>query len=187
MMVSPLVCLTFECAAIETSANSADATMPPYSSSKRIPKISFSRNSSTTSHGNSALLSISAARGAMRSRASSRTRSRISRCSSVSGSTGTPRRLVARPLVPVVADSLDVVAVGVEHVRAVVTGVILGPLTGRPVVVVAGRERDAVELVDACVVGSGEGDVHVRRRLALDEPKTVATHAEAGDRFFLVH
>ena len=53
------------------------------------PKSSLSRNTSTTSQGNSADLSISAARGAIRSRASVRTRPRISRCSSLSGSRGT--------------------------------------------------------------------------------------------------
>src|SRR5205085_2862790 len=47
-MISPLVAQTFETSSIATSAISADAPMPPYSSSKRIPKISFSRNSSTT-------------------------------------------------------------------------------------------------------------------------------------------
>ena len=69
-----------------TSAISALAPMPPYSSSNRSPKRPFSRKSSTMSHGNSADLSISAARGATRSRASARTSSRISRCSSFSGS-----------------------------------------------------------------------------------------------------
>ena len=59
------------------------------SSSKRSPKIPCSRKSSTTSHGNSCDSSISAARGAIRSRASVRTSSRISSCSSVSGSQGT--------------------------------------------------------------------------------------------------
>ena len=43
---------------------------PPYCSSKKSPKMSFSRKSSTTSHGNSCVSSISAARGAIRSRAS---------------------------------------------------------------------------------------------------------------------
>ena len=41
--------------------------VPPYVSSKRSSKISCSRKSSTTSHGNSCDASISAARGAMRS------------------------------------------------------------------------------------------------------------------------
>src|SRR5436853_2384165 len=47
------------------------------------------------SHGNSAVLSISAARGAIRTRASVRTRSRISRCSSESGSDATSWSLEA--------------------------------------------------------------------------------------------
>ena len=48
-----------------------------------------SRKSSTTSQGNSCEASISAARGAIRSRAIVRTRSRISSWSSVSCSQGT--------------------------------------------------------------------------------------------------
>src|SRR5918911_2107148 len=88
----PLVAQTFETSSIATSVSSALAPRPPYSSSNMIPNRSCSRKSSTTSHGNSALLSISAARGAIRSRERSRTRSRISRCSSVSGSY-TPRSL----------------------------------------------------------------------------------------------
>ena len=85
-MISPLVAQTFESSSIVTSVISALAPMPPYSSSYMTPKSSFSRKTSTTSHGNSADLSISAARGAIRSRAIVRTSSRISRCSSVSGS-----------------------------------------------------------------------------------------------------
>ena len=54
----------------------------------------WTRNSSTTSQGNSADLSISAARGAICSRTRERTSSRISRCSTVSGSCGTGFSLV---------------------------------------------------------------------------------------------
>ena len=50
----------------------------------------WSRYSSTMSQGNSCVASISAARGAMRSRASVRTSSRSSRCSSLRTSQGTP-------------------------------------------------------------------------------------------------
>ena len=42
-MISPLVAQTFETSSIATSVISALAPMPPYSSSKRIPKISLSR------------------------------------------------------------------------------------------------------------------------------------------------
>jgi hypothetical protein len=45
----------------------------------------------------------------------------------------------------VVVDDLDVVAVGVEDERAVVAGVVLGPLAGRAVVAVAGAGRGRVE------------------------------------------
>ena len=82
----PVVAQTLEISSIATSTISAPVPVPPYSSSKGRPKMSYSRNSSTMSHGNSAVLSISSARGATRSRASVRTMSRISRCSSVSGS-----------------------------------------------------------------------------------------------------
>ena len=52
----------------------------------------------------------------------------------------------------VVTDGLDVVAVRVEDERAVVTGVVDGPLTGRPVAFEAGGDGDAMELVDGLVV-----------------------------------
>ena len=52
----------------------------------------------------------------------------------------------------VVVDGLDVVAVGVEHERAVVAGVVDGALAGRAVVAVAGRGRRGVEGVDGRVV-----------------------------------
>ena len=64
-MIRPLVAQTFESSSIATSVISELSPMPPYSSSNMIPKRSFSRNTSTTSHGNSAVLSISAARGAI--------------------------------------------------------------------------------------------------------------------------
>src|SRR5258705_393090 len=118
------------------------------------------------SHGNSAVLSISAARGAIRVRARSRTRSRISRCSSVSGSCGIPPILV-----PVVVHDLDVVAVGVEHEGAVVARVVLEPFTRGAVVPIAGGEGGAMELVHGRVVAGREGQVHVlgRRALVIDE------------------
>ena len=62
---------------------SAPVPLPPCSSSKGRAKISFSRRSSTMSHGNSADLSISAARGATRSRAIWRTSSTSMSCSDV--------------------------------------------------------------------------------------------------------
>src|SRR5215210_3606580 len=85
----PLVAQTFDTSSVATSASSVPVPDPPHSSSKRRPKRSCSRKSSTTSHGNSCVASISAARGATRSRASVRTSSRISRCSSVRTSQGT--------------------------------------------------------------------------------------------------
>src|SRR6185437_14141845 len=84
--IRPLVAQTFETSSIATNVISALDPAPPYSSSNMSPKSSCSRKSSTTSQGNSALMSISAARGAIRSRESARIRSRISRCSSLSTS-----------------------------------------------------------------------------------------------------
>src|SRR6187402_2196944 len=95
--ISPLVAQTFETSSIATSARSVPVPVPPDSSSKRSPKIPCSRKSSTTSQGNSCDASISAARGAIRSRASVRTRSRSSRCSSVRTSQGTPAQCRAGP------------------------------------------------------------------------------------------
>src|SRR5262245_8489001 len=94
-MISPVVAQTFDSSSIATSTISAPVPVPPYCSSNGRPKSSCSRKSSTRSQGNSAFLSISAARGATPSRASVRTRSRISRCSSVNTSYGTRRSLFA--------------------------------------------------------------------------------------------
>jgi hypothetical protein len=68
-----------------------------------------------------------------------------------------------------VADSLDVVAVGVEDEGSVLTGVVDGPFPGRPVVVVPGGEGNAVEFGDGFVVVDRERDVQVLRGRALDE------------------
>src|SRR5262245_34179510 len=130
---------------------------------------------------------MSAARGAMRLRATSRTRSRISRCSSVSRSAGTARVYVeARGSPAVVTDRLDVVPVGIEHEGAVVARVVLGTLAGRAVVAVPGGDCDAVELVHGRVVRRGEADVRVPRGLSRHEPENAAGDAEADDAFRLV-
>src|SRR5204863_9720329 len=166
------------------SVISALAPRPPYSSSTRIPKTPCSRKSSTTSHGNSAVLSISAARGAIRSRASVRTSSRISRCSSLSGSSAMPQRLLGRPVV----HSLGVVAVRVEDERAVVGRVVVLTKAGRAVVLPSRRERRRVEGVDGRPAGGLEGDVRPRPgRVALGDPEgRLAVPAEAR-RLPLVH
>ena len=90
-MISALVAQNFATSSIATSVINALAPAPPYSSSNMIPNRSCSRKSSTTSQGNSELLSISAARGAIRPRERARIRSRISRCSSLSASWDTAR------------------------------------------------------------------------------------------------
>jgi hypothetical protein len=65
-----------------------------------------------------------------------------------------------------VVDDLDVVAVGVEHERAVVARVVDRALARRAVVAVPGGERRPVERVDGRVVGGGEGEVDVLGRNA---------------------
>src|SRR5262249_13379413 len=97
--------------------------------------------------------SISAARGAIRSRASSRTRSRISSSSRASTSYPTLRGST------IVEHGLDVVAVGIEHVGSVVARVVLRPQSGWAVVPAAGGERSLVEGIHGRSVGSGEGEV----------------------------
>jgi len=92
--IRPLVAHALDTSSIEVSVISALTPTPPNSSPASVPKIPFSRKSSTMSQGNSADLSISAARGAIRSRASVRTSSRISRCSAVSESCGTLSSLI---------------------------------------------------------------------------------------------
>ena len=62
---------------------SVSSAVPPCRSSKPVPSRSCLASSSFRSQGNSALASISAARGAIRSTASSRTMARSSSCSAV--------------------------------------------------------------------------------------------------------
>src|SRR5215213_4007619 len=184
-MMRPLVAQTFESSSIVTSVISELCPTPPYSSSYMIPKRSFSRKSSTTSHGNSAPLSISCARGAIRSRASARTSSRISRCSSVSGSTGTRRSVdpaLAHPRrrnSPVVRDRLDVVAVRIEEKGRVVAALV-PPLAGRAVVDEAGLGARAPERVDRRVVGRREREMEVLGRLPVVQPQATVAGEEPG-------
>src|SRR5829696_7316537 len=69
----------------------------------------------------------------------------------------------------VVVDHLDVVAVRVEHVRAVVAGVVVRTFAGAAAVAVAGGGRRPVEGVDGGVVGGRERHVDVLRRPALPQ------------------
>ena len=66
----------------------------------------------------------------------------------------------------VVVHDLDGVSVGIEHVGAVVAGVVDPPLAGRPVVAVSRLGQSGVEGVHGRVVVGGEGEMHVLRRLA---------------------
>ena len=56
-------------------------------------------------------------------------------------------------------DGLDIVAVGVEHVGAVVAFVVLGPQPRRAVIAPSCLQRRGVETVHGLPAGSGEGDV----------------------------
>jgi hypothetical protein len=58
-----------------------------------------------------------------------------------------------------VVDGLDVVAVGVEHVGAVVASVVLGSQPRRTVVAPSRLQRRGVETVHGLPAGSGEGYV----------------------------
>src|SRR5436309_2784691 len=98
----------------------------------------------------------------MRSRARVRTRSRSSRCSSSRPSQGTWTSLVA-----VVADGLDVVAVRVEDVRAVVVLPVLRSRPRRPVVAVAGLGQGMPEGIDTVARGCDEAGVQAPRSVVL--------------------
>ena len=83
-----------------------------------------------------------------------------------------------------VADGLDVVAVGIEHERAVVVRVILRAQARRAVVLAAGRERCAVERIDAGAILGHDRDVQRLLQLAFaaDPEVRLAADAEARGR-----
>src|SRR6185312_14139087 len=85
---SPTVASAHDSSSTACRCVSMPVPVPPYSSGKARANTSFSRSSSTASHGNSAVWSTSAARGAIRSRASVRTASTSMRPSSESGVSG---------------------------------------------------------------------------------------------------
>jgi hypothetical protein len=58
-----------------------------------------------------------------------------------------------------VVDGLDVVAIRVERVGAVVAFVVLGPQPRRAVIAPSRLQRRGVEMVHGLTAGSGEGDV----------------------------
>lgn len=64
-------------------------------------------------------------------------------------------------------ESLDVVAIGIEHERAVVILVIMQTQSRRAVVLAAGRERGLVKSIDGCPVWR-KGDMGAGLRNALD-------------------
>ena len=63
-------------------------------------------------------------------------------------------------------NGLDVVAVGVEHERAVIPRVVLRALPRPSVVAIPRRRRAAMEFIDSEPVGDGEGEMHVLGLLA---------------------
>ena len=58
------------------------------------------------------------------------------------------------------ANSLDIVAVGIEHEGAVIIGVIFRPEPWRAVIGGAGKQRGRMEGIDRFPAGRGESDVH---------------------------
>jgi hypothetical protein len=81
------------------------------------------------------------------------------------------------------AHGLDVVAVEVVHVGAVVVLVVLGPHARRAVVAPARGQRSRVERVDRGAVSAREGDVDRRGRLPRPDPEVlVALGPEARGR-----
>jgi hypothetical protein len=80
-----------------------------------------------------------------------------------------------------VADRFDVVAVGIEHERAVVVGVVLRTQPRRAVVLPAGGQCCAVEGIDAGAILGGDRDVQrlVQLAFAADPEVGLAAAAEA--------
>src|ERR1700684_158065 len=81
----------------------------------------------------------------------------------------------------VVVDDLDVVPVGIEHERGVVPVVVVGPLAGLAVALIAGRNRVGVTPAHRVVV-AGEGDVDVLGRLAGEHPEHTTGSADREPR-----
>ena len=71
-------------------------------------------------------------------------------------------------------NGLDVVAVGIEHVRRVIAGVISGAKAGGSVVTSAGTDRGGVEGVDRCPVSGGKREVQRWAWLSLGDPQVLA-------------
>ena len=73
---------------------------------------------------------------------------------------------------------LDVVAVGIARERAVVAGVVFGPLAGSVVVAVASRRGGIVKRVDGRVPGCGKREMQVLGRRPRDEREGPGRPAE---------
>src|SRR5262249_24142249 len=93
-----------------------------------------------------------------------------------------PRARAVRRLARRVADRLDVVAVEVEHERAVVVREIVLAKSGRPVVARAGRDRGIVEAIDVGARFRDERDMDrpASARPVADPERWLAVRAEAG-------
>ena len=69
-------------------------------------------------------------------------------------------------------DGLDVVAIGIEHERRVIAGMVM-TLARRAVVAAAGGECSRMETLHGCAVGRLEGDAHDVHGEAFDAPFVV--------------
>src|SRR5689334_22603522 len=86
------------------------------------------------------------------------------------------------------ADRLDVVAVRIEHERAVVIRVIVRPQSGRPVVAPARRYRRLVERVDLLPIRGAKGDMRRQDcRLAVTDPEIGLRRDAEADRVLELH
>ena len=82
------------------------------------------------------------------------------------------------------ADGLNIVLVEVDHVSAVVVGVVSRPESRRAVVYPSGVERGRVEGIHSRTVRRGEGQVERGRRLALPDEEVNAARRSPTDGSF---
>src|ERR1700688_4244800 len=178
--IRALVAQTLATSSMATLSVNALPERPPYSGGKGSAKRSCVRKTSTTSHGNSPVRSISAARGAMRSRAISRTVSRIMVCSSLRRMS---MRLLMLPSQPgsVVEEmagddhTLDLVRPLVDLARLGVAethrgGMVVSARLGGAQVDGRLRHRNTrvggIQLCDGGVGGHAPAGIHERRRVS---------------------
>jgi hypothetical protein len=82
-----------------------------------------------------------------------------------------------------VADHLDVMPVGADDERGIVTRVIMRPGSRRAVILPSGGERSAVELIDLIARVRQEGEVKRQRlTVGLPEPERSLSPLPQADR-----